>query len=84
MPIPRSHFKGQWVWLQFSSEDAPAKAYVRKVTMECSNHCYDLTWESGDRELVFLASVFRIWPVHGKKGRVIDFAKRRAKRLRVI
>ncbi len=82
--IPKSNFKKQWVWILFSSDDEPKKAFIRKITMECSHHCYDLTWEDGDRELVFLQSVFRIYLVHPKKGKVINFEKRRLKRLRVI
>jgi hypothetical protein len=83
MAIPRSHHKRQWVWIQFAEGEPWDKAYIRKVTMECSFPTYDVTWENGERELLFVGSVHRIRPVNPKKGKVIDFAKRRKKLLRI-
>lgn len=83
MAIPRSNFKKQWVWLQWSMDDPWEKAFIRKVTMECGFPTYDLMWEDGTRELIFVGSVHRVKLVNPKKGKLIDFSKRRKKLLRL-
>ena len=82
--IPRSRFKKKWVFIQFSEDGEWSKAFIRKMCLESGFHAYDLAWEDGRTEIVFVGSVFRIIEEHPKKARLIDFEKRRRKRIKLV
>lgn len=84
MAIARSRFKKKWVFIQFSEDGFWNKAFIRKMCLECDFAAYDLAWEDGRTEIVFVGSVHRIVAEHPKKARIVDFVKRRKKLMKLV
>jgi hypothetical protein len=84
MSIPRSRFKKRWVFIQFSEDGEWQRAFIRKMGYECGFCVYDLAWEDGRTEFVFVGSVHRIVDENPKKARIVDFEKRRLKRIKLV
>lgn len=82
--IPRSRFKKQWVHIQFSEDGPWIKGFVRKICKEGGYEAYDVAWEDGRTEPVFVNSIHRIVAENPKKARLVDFEKRRKKRIRLV
>lgn len=84
MSITRSKFKKRWVYIQFSDDGPWMKAYIKRMTRECGFEAYEVAWENGNTEFVFVNSVHRVVEENPKKARVIDFNKRRKKVIRLV
>lgn len=63
----KSRFTKKWVCITLNGSDGHFKAFVEKVGLEANQEAYYVRYESGEREVIFLSSVFRIWLADQKK-----------------
>jgi hypothetical protein len=82
--MPKSFHLKQWVYVQFSTEESFTKCYIMRTVVENGFDAYEVKYENGDKEIVFTNSINRIVPCNPRKGRVIDYAKRRNRLLKLV
>lgn len=80
----RSHYLGEWCYLTTLDSEHATKVKIEKIIKEVGNEAYVVVHTDGNRETIFANSVHRIYPVHQKKAKIIDFKKRREKRLKLV
>lgn len=70
--IPKSKYKGSWVWLNTCFSEYAFKCKILKIVKEADSWCYLVEYENKERESIFVNSVTRIFPHQQKTARVID------------
>lgn len=77
--MAKTMFIGQWVWIYLTGQDHAEKVQIKKLIQEGGSDAYLVVHEDQTKEAIWVSSVHRIIPVHPKKGRLINFEKRRQK-----
>ncbi len=80
----KSRFTKKWVCITLNGSDGHFKAYVEKVGLEANQEAYYVRYEDGQKEIIFLSSVFRIWSASDNKATVVDIKKYKEKKFKLI
>jgi len=80
----KSRFLKKWCFITLSGSEGYFKAFVEKVGLEADQPAYYVKYENGQKEVIFLSSVFRIWDANQKKATVIKFPLKIDNRLRLV
>lgn len=57
----KSAFTKQWVNITLTDGNGYFKAFIEKVGTEAGQEAYFIKYPDGTKEILFVASVFRIW-----------------------
>ncbi len=72
----KSRYKGSWVWLNTCFSEYAFKCKIISLGKEAGCDVYNVQYENGEREPIFVNSVTRIFPNQQRKARVIDMKTR--------